>query len=109
MPQISERIPFLFAKKNPQGSEDADGFLRITGRLKEILITAGGENLAPAPLEAALRMRLSPLVSHAVAVGDKRRFVSCLLAPKTLLVSLNLNEFLTRKDFVQRPVAAAKN
>ncbi len=32
-------------------------------------------------------MRLSPLVSHAVAVGDKRRFVSCLLAPKTVLVS----------------------
>ncbi len=81
-------------KKNPQGSEDADGFLRITGRLKEILITAGGENLAPAPLEAALRMRLSPLVSHAVAVGDKRRFVSCLLAPKTVLVSFYFEKYV---------------
>jgi long-chain acyl-CoA synthetase len=60
------------------GELDADGFLRITGRLKEIIVTAGGKNVAPAPLED--RLRAHPLISQAVVVGDNRPFIAALLA-----------------------------
>ncbi|MCB9666049.1 MAG: AMP-binding protein [Alphaproteobacteria bacterium] len=59
------------------GSIDADGFLSITGRKKEILITAGGKNIAPKNIEAALKNL--PLVSQAVVIGDRRKFLSALL------------------------------
>lgn len=60
------------------GSMDADGFLRITGRLKEVLITAGGKNVSPAPLED--RVRAHPLVSQCVVVGEARPFVAALVS-----------------------------
>ena len=60
------------------GELDDDGFLRITGRKKEILVTAGGKNVAPAPLEE--RLRAHPLVSSAMVVGDARPYVAALLA-----------------------------
>ncbi|MBN6057063.1 long-chain fatty acid--CoA ligase [Nonomuraea sp. RK-328] len=59
------------------GELDADGYLRITGRKKEILVTAAGKNVAPGPLEDALRAH--PLVSQAVVVGDGRPFVGALI------------------------------
>jgi len=59
------------------GSLDEGGFLRITGRKKEIIITAGGKNVAPANIEAALKDL--PLVSQAVVLGDRRRFLSALI------------------------------
>ncbi|HEX4953548.1 MAG TPA: long-chain fatty acid--CoA ligase [Thermoanaerobaculia bacterium] len=59
------------------GVFDADGFLHITGRKKEILITAGGKNLAPLAIEAAIKE--SPLVADAVLIGDRRKFVSALI------------------------------
>ncbi|TYK47971.1 AMP-dependent synthetase/ligase [Actinomadura decatromicini] len=59
------------------GSLDADGFLKITGRKKEILVTAAGKNVAPAPLED--RLRAHPLVSQCVVVGDGRKFVGALV------------------------------
>lgn len=60
------------------GSFDADRFLSITGRKKEIIITAGGKNIAPKNIEAALKE--SPLVEEAVVIGDRRKFLSALLA-----------------------------
>jgi long-chain acyl-CoA synthetase len=54
-----------------------DGFLRITGRKKEILVTAGGKNVAPAPLEHVIRAH--PLVSQVVVVGDDRPYVGALV------------------------------
>ncbi len=60
------------------GSVDADGFLSITGRKKEIIVTAGGKNVAPAVLEDALRAH--PLVSQAMAVGDNQPFIGALIA-----------------------------
>jgi long-chain acyl-CoA synthetase len=54
-----------------------DGFLRITGRKKDILITAGGKNIAPLNIEAALKE--SPLIGEAVLIGDRRHFLSALL------------------------------
>jgi long-chain acyl-CoA synthetase len=59
------------------GAFDAEGFLRITGRKKEIIITAGGKNIAPKNIESALRDL--PLVSQAVVIGDRRKFLSALI------------------------------
>jgi long-chain acyl-CoA synthetase len=59
------------------GRLDADGFLRITGRKKEIIVTAGGKNVAPAVLED--RIRAHPLVSQAVVVGDRQPFIAALI------------------------------
>lgn len=59
------------------GELDSDGYLRITGRKKEILVTAAGKNVAPGPLEDALRAH--PLISQAMIVGDGRPFVGALI------------------------------
>jgi len=59
-------------------SVDANGFLSITGRKKEIIVTAGGKNVAPAVLEDALRAH--PLISQAMAVGDAQPFIGALIA-----------------------------
>lgn len=59
------------------GEIDEAGNLRITGRKKEIIVTANGKNVVPAALED--RLRPHPLVSQAVVVGDGRHFVACLL------------------------------
>lgn len=59
------------------GSLDDGGFLTITGRKKEILVTAAGKNVAPAPLED--RLRAHPLVSQCLVVGDGRKFISALV------------------------------
>ena len=59
------------------GLIDEDGFLRITGRKKELIVTAAGKNVAPAPLED--RLRAHPLISQAVVVGDARPFIAALI------------------------------
>lgn len=59
------------------GAFDGDGFLSITGRKKEIIITAGGKNIAPKNIEAAIKE--SPLVSEAVVIGDRRKFLVALV------------------------------
>jgi len=59
------------------GSLDVDGYLRITGRKKEILVTAGGKNVAPAVIED--RIRAHALVAECMVVGDGRPFVGALL------------------------------
>ncbi|NYJ07648.1 AMP-dependent synthetase/ligase [Petropleomorpha daqingensis] len=59
------------------GEIDGDGFLKITGRKKEILVTAGGKNVAPAVLED--RLRAHALVSQTIVVGDQRPFIAALI------------------------------
>ncbi|MBN9375666.1 MAG: long-chain fatty acid--CoA ligase [Cellulomonas sp.] len=59
------------------GALDEDGFLTITGRKKEIIVTAGGKNVAPSVLED--RLRGHPLVSQVVVVGDQRPFIGALI------------------------------
>lgn len=59
------------------GAFDADGFLKIIGRKKEIIITAGGKNITPKNVEEALKS--IPLVNEAVMIGDTRKFCSALV------------------------------
>ena len=59
------------------GELDRDGFLQITGRTKEIIVTAGGKNVSPGPIED--RIRAHPLVSQCMVVGDARPFVAALV------------------------------
>lgn len=66
-----------FFRTGDLGSLDEDGFLTITGRKKEIIVTAGGKNVAPGPLEAALRD--DPLISQAVVVGEGKPFIAALV------------------------------
>jgi long-chain acyl-CoA synthetase len=67
------------------GEFDVDGFIKITGRKKEILVTAGGKNVAPAVLED--RIRLHPLVSQCMVVGDAKPFIAALVTidPETIV------------------------
>jgi long-chain acyl-CoA synthetase len=66
-----------FFRTGDLGSLDADGFLTITGRKKDLLVTAAGKNVAPGPLEEKIREHR--LVGHAVLVGDGRPFISALV------------------------------
>lgn len=59
------------------GELDGEGFLKVTGRKKEMIVTAGGKNVAPAVLED--RIRAHPLVSQCIVVGDARPYVACLI------------------------------
>lgn len=61
------------------GRIDEDGFLIITDRKKDIIVTAGGKNVAPQPIENILKT--NPYIVNAVVIGDKRRFVSALIVP----------------------------
>jgi long-chain acyl-CoA synthetase len=59
------------------GELDGDGFLRITGRKKEIIVTAGGKNVAPAVLED--RLRANSIISQCVVVGDSKPYIAALI------------------------------
>ena len=59
------------------GFIDQDGFLTITDRMKDIIITAGGKNITPSEIENQLKF--SPFISDAVVIGDQRKFLSCLV------------------------------
>lgn len=60
-----------------------DAFLFITGRLKELIITAGGENVSPVPIEDNLKSKLPRLVSNCMLIGDKRKFLIVLITLKS--------------------------
>lgn len=64
------------------GKRDQNNFLFITGRIKELIITAGGENVPPVPIEDAVKEHV-PLISNAMLIGDKRKFLSMLITIKS--------------------------
>ncbi|SQB96462.1 long-chain-fatty-acid--CoA ligase FadD [Clostridium paraputrificum] len=64
-------------KTGDLGELDDTGHLRVTGRKKDLIVTAGGKNVSPGPMED--RMRSHPLVSQAVVIGDGRPFISVLI------------------------------
>ena len=59
------------------GQIDNEGYVTITGRMKDVIITQGGKNITPAEIEN--RLKFSPYISDAVVIGDKRKFLSCLV------------------------------
>jgi long-chain acyl-CoA synthetase len=73
----SESFDDGWFKTGDLGAVDEDGFLTITGRKKEIIVTAGGKNVAPAVLED--RLRSNPLISQAMVVGDAKPFIGALI------------------------------
>ncbi len=66
------------------GRVDEDGFVYITGRKKEIIVTAGGKNVAPVLLESLLTQ--DPLIEQALVIGDGRKYLSALLVPNFALL-----------------------
>ena len=72
------------------GTLDADGYLTITDRKKDLLVTSGGKKIAPQPIEAVLKR--SPLVAEAIVLGDRRRFASALIVPNFPALERRLQE-----------------
>ena len=93
------------------GSFDGDGFLTITGRKKEIIVTAGGKNVAPAALEDPIRS--NPVVGQVVVVGDQKPFIAALITldPEMLPTWLDNNgqdKSLTVEQAATNPVVLAE-
>jgi long-chain acyl-CoA synthetase len=72
------------------GTLDADGYLTITDRKKDLLETSGGKKIAPQPIEAVLKR--SPLIAEAVVLGDRRRFASALIVPNFAALERRLKD-----------------
>jgi long-chain acyl-CoA synthetase len=80
------------------GELDGDGYLTITGRKKEIIVTAGGKNVAPAVIED--RIRAHPLIGECMVVGDRKPFIACL-------ITIDPEFFPTWKKLNGKPDAAS--
>jgi long-chain acyl-CoA synthetase len=84
------------------GTLSADGYLTITDRKKDLLVTSGGKKVAPSPIEA--RLKANGLVAEAVVVGDRRRFPAVLIAPNFTVLSERLAS-LGRPDGAREELA----
>lgn len=98
-------------KTGDLGSLDDEGYLKITGRKKEIIVTAGGKNVAPAGLEDPIRS--NPIVGQVVVCGDQKPFIAALvtLDPEMLPVWLNNNGEagdMSLEDAVKNPKVIAE-
>jgi long-chain acyl-CoA synthetase len=85
----SEAFENGWFKTGDIGAFDTDGYLTITGRKKEILVTAGGKNVAPSYLEDPIRA--NPLIGQVVAVGDKKPYISALITLDTEMLPMWLS------------------
>lgn len=93
------------------GSFDSEGFLTITGRKKEIIVTAGGKNVAPAALEDPIRA--NPIIGQVVVVGDQKPFIAALITldPEMLptwLANNNLPTDMSLSDASTNPAVRAE-
>lgn len=100
-----------FFKTGDLGQLDDDGYLIITGRKKEIIVTAGGKNVAPTSLEDPIRS--FTLIGQVIAVGDQRPFISALITlDKEMLPAWlknnNLDPEMTLEEAAQNPLVRAE-
>ncbi len=87
------------------GEIDEDGYLQITGRKKEIIVTAGGKNVVPAALEDLIRA--NPIIGQVIVVGDQKPYISALITLDEEMLPVWLNN--NGEDASQGTAAAAKN
>lgn len=85
------------------GELTEDGFLRITDRKKDLIITSNGKNVAPQPLESALK--LSPFIEQAVIIGNNRNFISALIVPPWETI----NDWAPAQSWSTNPSELARN
>jgi long-chain acyl-CoA synthetase len=85
------------------GSIDTDGYLSITDRKKDLIVTSGGKKVAPQPIESVLKR--SPLIAEAMVLGDRRRFIAALIVPDFVALERRLQELGRTPD--QDPDARA--
>jgi long-chain acyl-CoA synthetase len=87
------------------GNIDADGFLSITDRKKDLIKTSGGKFVAPQPIENKLKM--SPLVAHPAVIGNQRKFISVVICPNFVALEQWAREqgleFGSREELVRSP------
>ena len=87
------------------GELDPDGFLRITDRKKDLIVTSGGKNVAPQRIEN--RLKLIPYFENVVLVGDRRKFVSALITPNYEALAAYAREhdiaFQTPAELIRKP------
>lgn len=100
-----------FFRTGDLGSLDSDGYLTITGRKKEIIVTAGGKNVAPAGLEDPIRS--FTVIGQVVAVGDQKPFISALVTLDTEMLPTwlknnGLDETMSLEEAAQHPVVRAE-
>ncbi len=92
------------------GHLDADGYLVITDRLKDLLVTAGGKKVAPQPLEG--RLKRSKYISEAVMLGDRRPYCVCLIVPSFVLLEKRAKErgwaHASRRELLAHPEVLAR-
>ena len=85
---------------------DTEGFYKVVGRIKEIIITAGGENVAPTNIEDEIKMNCLPdIVNHVVVCGDGQSYLSCLM---TLKVQMDLTTLTPTENLEPRAVTWVK-
>jgi long-chain acyl-CoA synthetase len=91
------------------GQIDAEGYLRITDRKKDLLVTSGGKKIAPQPIEVVLKR--SPLVSEAVVLGDRRKYAAALIVPELTALERRLKDLGrppgSREELSTRPDVVA--
>jgi len=80
------------------GRFDEDDFLRVGGRSKEIIVTAGGENVAPIPIEDNIKAEMKEILSNVMVVGDKRKHLAAIVTLRTQMDKMNQPTDLLHPD-----------
>ena len=89
------------------GAIDADGYVTITDRKKDLLVTSGGKKIAPQPIELVLKR--SPIVAEAVILGDRRKYAAALIVPDFKALERRLKDLNrpahagSREELLERP------